>query len=107
MQSILEVALEKASASAVQHIYSLRLRVGSLTGVVPEALEFAFQALRQDTLAAEAQLEIETVPVTCWCQSCQIEFQPEDYLHDCPQCRQPTAEIRHGLELELVSMETS
>ena len=41
---------------------AIRLRIGALSGVVPEALEFAFEALRPGTLAEKAELAIESVP---------------------------------------------
>jgi hydrogenase nickel incorporation protein HypA/HybF len=107
MQSALDMALEKATASAVQRIHCLRLRVGEMTGVVPEALQFAFDVLREGTLASEARLEVESVPVRCWCATCQREFKPQDFLHECPECGHASQEVRSGLELELGSMEVS
>jgi hydrogenase nickel incorporation protein HypA/HybF len=105
MQGALDLAIEKATASAAKQIHCLHLRVGAMTGVVPDALQFAFETLREGTLAAEARLEIETVPVRCWCASCQNEFEPTDMLSDCPKCGRPSAEMRCGLELEMASME--
>jgi hydrogenase nickel incorporation protein HypA/HybF len=107
MQNTLDLALEKANASAARRIHCLRLRVGAMSGIVPEALQFAFEALRQGTLAAEARLDVETVPVCCWCAACQKEFRPKELFYDCPECGRPSTEVRAGLELELVSMEVS
>ena len=78
-----------------------------MSGVEPDALSFAFEVLRKDTLAAEAKLEIETVPASCWCARCQTEFPVLDLIYQCPQCHEPSAELRRGLELELVSIEVS
>ncbi len=107
MQGTLELALQTAQDSAARHIHCLRLRVGAMTGVVPDALQFAFEALREGTIASEARLEIETVPATCWCPNCQQEFEARDWLQQCPNCQGLSAELRHGLELELASMEVT
>ncbi len=107
MQNTLDLALQQAKASGAARIHALRMRVGVMTGVVPEALSFAFEVLRQGTIASEARLEVESVPLTCWCARCQAEFSCEDFISQCPQCRQMSAEMRKGRELELVSLEIS
>jgi hydrogenase nickel incorporation protein HypA/HybF len=58
-------------------------------------------------MAQGATLEIELVPATCWCAKCQAEFASEDFLGECPQCRELSAELRHGTELEIASVEVS
>jgi hydrogenase nickel incorporation protein HypA/HybF len=105
VQGALDLALQTAQASAARQILCLRVRVGAMTGVVPDALQFAFEALREGTIAAQARLEIENVPATCWCASCQSEFQPTDWKQECPRCHQLSSELRRGLELELASVE--
>lgn len=107
MQATLDLALATAKKSAAARIHSLRMRIGVMTGVVPEALQFAFEALREGTLAAEATLQIETIPAACWCPACQREFVAQDWLQECPQCHRSGGELRRGMELELASMEVS
>jgi hydrogenase nickel incorporation protein HypA/HybF len=105
VQSTLELAHKAARESGATRIHVLRLRVGALTGVVPEAFEFAFEALRRGTLAEQATLEIETIPARSFCSVCRSEFASDDLIYSCPRCATPSAELRSGLELELVSME--
>ena len=107
MQGTLDLALQTAQASAATRIHSLRLRIGAMTGIVPEALQFAFEVLREGTIAAGAQLEVETVPAKGWCPDCQLEFESRDWLQLCPKCQRPSPELRGGLELELASMEVT
>jgi hydrogenase nickel incorporation protein HypA/HybF len=107
MQSTLERAVAKAKAAGALRIHQVRIRVGALSGVVPDALQFAFEALRQNTLAAEAELEIESVAAACWCAGCQIEFESGDLIFECPRCGALAAELRRGRELDLVSVEVS
>ena len=107
MQSALEMAQDKTRAAGAGKIHRLRLRVGALSGVVPAALHFAFDGLKIDTLAAEAELEIEEIPITCWCQRCEREFTTVSLLFECPHCHQTCGQLRRGNELELTSMEIS
>jgi hydrogenase nickel incorporation protein HypA/HybF len=107
MQGTLDLALHTAQQSGATQIQALRLRVGAMTGVVPEALQFAFEALREGTIAAAARLDIQTISASYWCPSCQTEFESRDWLQECPHCRRPGAELRHGLELELASIDVN
>jgi hydrogenase/urease nickel incorporation metallochaperone HypA len=68
---------------------------GEFTTIVREALEFAFEIARRETLAANAKLEIEIVPMALRCAVCGPVTNPGRemcLLH--PQC---------GLPLEIVS----
>jgi hydrogenase nickel incorporation protein HypA/HybF len=105
MESALEQALDQARNAGARRLHVVRLRIGALSGVVPEALEFAFEALTPGTLAEGGRLAIEDVPARFWCASCAREFQADDMFADCPDCHQPSAELRAGRELELASLE--
>ncbi len=105
MQSALTMALEQAQRAGARRVLVLRLRIGVLSGVVPEALEFAFEALAPGTLAEGGKLAVEPVPARFWCAACSQEFVSEDFFTDCPKCHQPSGELRGGREMEVASME--
>jgi hydrogenase nickel incorporation protein HypA/HybF len=105
MQSALTLALDEARKAGAKRVYGLRLRIGALSGVVPEALQFAFEALAPGTLAEGALLGIEHVPARFWCGPCSQEFTAEDLFSDCPVCRTPSRELRAGREMEIASLE--
>jgi hydrogenase nickel incorporation protein HypA/HybF len=107
MEQTLEMALELAIQQGASSIHSLKMRVGSMSGVVPEALEFAFDIVIQGTIADGATLEIETVPVICYCSKCKLEFQALDLFYECPLCGQISSQVLSGREIELTSMEVS
>ena len=107
IQNALQLALTQARAQGAQRLHQLRLRVGVLSGVVPEALEFAFEVVSRGTMAEGGRLEVETVPAACWCAACQAEFACDDLWYECPRCHQLSSELRRGLELEVTSMEIS
>ena len=107
MQSALELAEKNTRAAGATQIHRLRLRVGALSGVVPEALRFAFDGLKDRTLAANAEFEIELVPAVGWCPACAAEFEARDLHYECPRCHQPSGQLRRGREMELASLEIS
>ncbi len=107
MENTLSIALQQAERERARQIHKLSMRIGPLSGVVPEALEFAFEVLARGTMAEGATLEVERVPIVCFCSACRSEFRPGDFFCECPQCQTPSVEVRQGRELELTSVEVS
>ncbi|TAK94348.1 MAG: hydrogenase maturation nickel metallochaperone HypA [Verrucomicrobia bacterium] len=105
MAEAVRLAVESAQAAGARRITGLRLRVGNLSGAVPEAMTFAWDVVRQETLAAEASLSIETVAAACWCATCQAEFECKDFMSECPRCHELSGDLRRGRELEIASVE--
>jgi hydrogenase nickel incorporation protein HypA/HybF len=60
------LAAERAGCSRIRRIV---LRVGRLSSAVPEALEFAFEALKPGTAAAGATLEIQRIEAAAFCSA--------------------------------------
>ena len=107
MQNTLDIAIAQARQNGATKIDRLTMNIGELSGVIPEALEFAFEVLIGGTMAENAQLEIKTIPVVCYCQECDRNFQPHNYIYECPKCQRISTDIIHGRELELVSLVVS
>jgi hydrogenase nickel incorporation protein HypA/HybF len=105
MQNVLEMSLEQARTHKATRIDAINIKIGMLSGVVPDALEFAFEAMKKDTIAENARLNVDYAPVVCWCRGCEKEFKPENFSSICPECGKNDIEIRSGLEMNLVSIE--
>jgi hydrogenase nickel incorporation protein HypA/HybF len=106
-QEALEVATARARERGAARVHRLTLRVGDLSGVVPEALRFALDALSPGTMADGAAFDIGVVPVECHCPACDRPFRPADVVYACPGCGRLSADVRLGHELELVEVEVS
>jgi hydrogenase nickel incorporation protein HypA/HybF len=104
-QSIIEIAEAKAREQNSCCIQTIKLRLGEFTTVVREALEFAFEIARQDTLAENARLEIERVPMVVQCVACGPVTDPvRELCLICPQCGLPL-QIISGEELQVQYIE--
>ena len=106
IESMLAIAGRKARGNGSARINMIRLRVGSLRGVEPEALQHAFSILCKETVESkEARLEVEQVAAVFHCSGCNREFETESMFGECPDCGVLSAEIRRGMELEIVLLE--
>jgi len=58
-ESLLEVALENCSNQGFNSVGSIKVLIGKASGVMPDALLFGFNAVKEGTAADQAILEIE------------------------------------------------
>ena len=107
VEALLE-AVQRACADAMRceaRVLAVHVRVGQLRQVVPETLQFCYEAATRDTVLAGSQLEIEKVPATARCRECRAEFAVEENWFECPRCQSAGAELLTGRELDLISIE--
>jgi hydrogenase nickel incorporation protein HypA/HybF len=107
MEQLLAIALDHAQQEGASEIHTIKVKVGDLSGVVPEALTFAFDVTAKGTSAESATFQVERVPAQCYCATCQECFTPKDWIYECPHCHEISHDLRQGKELELVSLEVS
>lgn len=86
-------------------VAKISLKVGEISTVVPEALQFSFEVARKSTIFDGAVLEVEKVPVRGRCQACSQEFPLDDVIFICPGCGSPRVELTQGRELFIDSFE--
>ena len=105
-QSLAEMAGEAAQAAGATAVRSVQLRLGVLSGVVADALQFGWEIVTADTLLAGAQLVVVEAPVVIYCATCQANgvLASVQYLR-CPTCGAPLTKIVQGRELELIALE--
>ena len=86
-QSVLDIAFGEMERHASLGIKKIKISIGEFSGVVREALEFAFEVLKRDTPAANAAIDIEVLPMTAECDKCgTVHCQISDLNLFCPAC---------------------
>jgi hydrogenase nickel incorporation protein HypA/HybF len=104
-QGILAAAIEAAEKEHAAKINEIRISVGDLTEIQDFALQFAFETLRQDTIAAEAELVVNHVPPKSHCLQCDVDFEHDKWDLLCPTCHGFGCEIIEGRELRIDSID--
>ena len=106
--SVLNTVTEECRQRGFTAIESVRLRIGKASGVLPEALTFAFDIAKADSVAQDARLEIDLIPLGGQCHDCGSTFTTEErFLLDCPQCHGNDFTINQGYEMNIVDMEVN
>lgn len=104
-QGILDIALQTAGRHDAARVAGVKVLVGELTGIVPEALTFGFEALAQGTIAEGAVLAISPIPLTGRCRDCGAEGAIDKYCFTCGSCGSYAVELVSGRELMVESVE--
>ncbi|MGQ9674082.1 MAG: hydrogenase maturation nickel metallochaperone HypA [Chloroflexota bacterium] len=103
-QNILDIALAEAEKHNAKRISTIKLKVGQLTQVVPDCVQFYLEMLGKGTIAEGVKLEVETVPLVVQCKSCGTTATLDEYDFACRKCSSPT-DVISGRELFIDSIE--
>ncbi len=102
-QSVIDAVCEHAAG---RRVHSVRVQVGALCAVVPDAMQFCFDVATEGTVAAGARLDLDVQPGSARCRTCGQEFGLSDLIVLCP-CGSADVEVLAGRDLRIVSMEVS
>jgi hydrogenase nickel incorporation protein HypA/HybF len=103
--AILDAVREEAGKRPGVHVKKVGVRIGALSGVVPEALTFGFSALVQGTDLDPLVLEIESLPRRQRCPACDFTFEVSGDTLACPRCAKEETLFAGGDELDLAYIE--
>ena len=100
-ESVLETVRQRAGGRKVAGI---RVRFGVRHAVDEESLAQAFGFVADGTEAADAAVELVTVPATITCRDCGFSGETTDLLAVCPRCAGDNVDITGGDEMVLESI---
>ncbi|WP_340384299.1 hydrogenase maturation nickel metallochaperone HypA [Streptomyces sp. SS7] len=105
--AVVEQVTEAAErAGDVTAVRSVRLRIGELAGVAPDALSFCFELACAGTLLEGAELVTEPVAGRARCTSCAHEWavgMPPRLT--CPGCGGTRTDLCTGRDLQIAAVE--
>jgi hydrogenase nickel incorporation protein HypA/HybF len=99
--SIVRMVTDRAGADRVVRV---RLSIGRLAAVVPDAMRFSFEMCARGTPLEGAALEIRDVPARGHCRTCGADEELADALPLC-RCGSADLEIKSGMEMRIDEVE--
>jgi hydrogenase nickel incorporation protein HypA/HybF len=112
--TVVEDVLVFAEKHGVSKVVRVRLAIGELTCVQSEQLKFCYESVTRETVLADSELAIETVPARVTCPHCGYEGAPKYWMESlagapvptlqCPICGK-TAEATLGHECAIRSIQ--
>jgi len=105
-EKIIEIALASIPEDADNpRIERMNLRIGKFASVVEDSLRFCFGIITKDTPLEDTELVIESVPVLVHCNKCSHEWEVDDPIFKCPECKATDLEMLSGREINIESIE--
>jgi len=88
-----------------RRVTSVVLQIGALSGVIPESVEFCFDACTRGTALEGANLIIERTEGRGRCDDCGAAFSLGAYYQPCPGCGSYRVAVLSGEELRVKELE--
>ena len=105
ISGVLDVAIRSAQDAGADRVCAVTLSVGEMTEAIPDALQFAFEALSEGTMCEGAQLAVDMIGPRSICLECGEEFDHDRFHRRCPKCESYETTLVSGRELEIASIE--
>jgi len=101
-QGIIDICEQHAGG---RRVLSLDVEIGELSDVVPEAIEFCFEACSQGTLLEGARLNIVRIPGRGHCQDCGADTPLTTLFGACTRCGGYRVTMEAGDEMRVREIE--
>ena len=105
IQNVIKIVTDKAIENKFTKVNKVSLKIGQLSGVMPECLNFAFKSCIINTLLEGSTLEIEKVSAVAKCKDCMEQFAIDHFNKICPSCNKFCSSIISGYELYVNTIE--
>lgn len=105
IQNIIEIVTETALRNRVRRVQSVEIEVGAASGVIRQAMEFAWEAAGKNDLLKNSILKITEIPLAAVCNLCGNKYSPEEMYDPCPVCGEINPDITSGKELKILAIE--
>ena len=105
VENSFRVIMEVAQNENLTKITRVNFLIGEMHGIVPGIFRHAFESAAEQTLAENAELNLEVVPIQMQCNSCEHIFIIKKTHYKCPACGSAELKIISGKELTIKSIE--
>lgn len=104
-EALIDLVEEESRKLAGARIRTVRLEIGAIAAVEPEAMRFCFDVVARGSSADGAFLDIVTVPGRGHCLDCRRDIEVFARPTLCPQCGTARVEVTSGGGMRLKELE--
>jgi hydrogenase nickel incorporation protein HypA/HybF len=101
-QGVVDTVVERIDG----RITGVRLEIGRISGILPDAVRFCFELVCAGTRLEGAWLDIVEPEARARCRACRDDFSPESAVVLCP-CGSPDVDVLTGQELRITAVEVA
>lgn len=104
-ESLIDLAEEESRKLSGAKVRTVRLEIGALAAVEPDAMRFCFDVVARGTSLEGAALDIVTVAGRGRCLACGHEIEVLERPALCPDCGGVRVEVTSGTGMRLTELE--
>jgi len=106
--ALVEQVQEVSRREHFQRVLKIRVAIGELSGVEPDAVEFCFSTVAQGSVLEGAELFVERRPAILRCDPCATESSiSEGQAWRCSQCGSTDVRLTGGKEFQIIDLDVS
>jgi hydrogenase nickel incorporation protein HypA/HybF len=103
-ENILGIVEGAAGAQGYSRVLELRIEIGALAGVEPDALRFCLDVVLKDSVADGATIAIIDIAGQGWCMQCEDYVNIAALYDACPNCGGYQVQATAGTEMRVKDM---
>ncbi len=103
-ESIIDIVKTETAHLKTPKIYGIIIEIGALSGVEIDALEFAFEAIKKESILKDAVITINKIDAKVKCIECDHVFFPDNLHTACPVCGSFIHKVITGQEMKVRSI---
>ncbi len=100
-EGILQIVEEAAQQQGFAKVSEVRLEIGALSGVEPDALTFCLDVVFRGSVAEDARVELERIPGQGFCLACGETVEIAALYDACPKCGSYQVQASGGTEMRV------
>lgn len=104
-KSIIKISSEEAEKHNAKIVKEIRIKVGELTGLIPDSIQYYFDIISKGSKVEGALLKIEKLPIKIRCNECSKEVEAKVGTYSCSACGSMNIKIIGGNEFYIDSLE--
>lgn len=104
-EGIMEAAIPEAEKAGAKKINEIRIKIGELSGVLPECIEYYFNIVSKGTIAEGAKIVPIKIPVGIECPDCGYSGDIDRKKIICKGCGGKNFKVVRGREYFVDSLD--
>ncbi|HZW23972.1 MAG TPA: hydrogenase maturation nickel metallochaperone HypA [Gallionella sp.] len=104
-ENVREIIEDTGRKQGFARVVSVRLEIGKLSSVEPEAMRFCFDAAMAGSIAGQAKLEIVETPGQGHCEDCGLDMGIESLYEACLHCGGYRIRVTGGGAMRIMDLE--
>jgi hydrogenase nickel incorporation protein HypA/HybF len=104
VMGIVDIAEAEAEKAGVDAFDGIELEIGKLSGVMMDALDFAWPVGVKNSVLEQAELKLIRIEPLARCNNCGKEFAAESLYDACPDCGGFRHDFIKGKELKIKTL---